>query len=250
MATGNTKTFELKIGKTGLIIVITGMTAFLCAAFLFGIDVGKNIDIYPAKISSLPQKMLALVWRPAKIQVAKTAPEENINLNYHNALMNKKGVPELEPAVEKQPTAAQPTSQEEMQKGKFHIETGVSPVTTKENNAENGAQPTKEESKNKTEMKDKKEIKEKEDALKKIINNYKFMVQVASLKERSKADQVSKKVTALGFKPEIIETEIKGKGTVYRVVVAGFNDKLKAQDTAKKITNKTKENCIVKQIDK
>jgi len=37
MATGNIKNFELKIGKTGVIIVVAGMAVLLCAAFLFGV---------------------------------------------------------------------------------------------------------------------------------------------------------------------------------------------------------------------
>ena len=70
MATGNIKNFELKVGKAGLIIIIVGMAVLLCMAFLFGVDVGKNIDTYPEKIAALPQKTLALIWRPAKISVA------------------------------------------------------------------------------------------------------------------------------------------------------------------------------------
>ena len=68
MATGNIKKFELKLGRAGLIIVIVGFSALLCAFFLLGVTVGKNIDTYPEKIASLPQRVLALVWRPAKIK--------------------------------------------------------------------------------------------------------------------------------------------------------------------------------------
>jgi hypothetical protein len=66
MANGNIKKMELKLGRTGIIILVAGMTALLCSVFMLGIQVGKNIDTYPEKIASIPQKALALVWRKAK----------------------------------------------------------------------------------------------------------------------------------------------------------------------------------------
>ena len=97
MTSGNIKNFELKVGKAGLIIIVVGMAVLLCTAFLFGVDVGKNIDTYPDKIAALPQKALALVWQPAKIRAAQSAPDnkngqnqpqtqENIDLTFYNDL--------------------------------------------------------------------------------------------------------------------------------------------------------------------
>jgi hypothetical protein len=74
------------------------MAVLLCTAFLFGVDVGKNIDTYPDKIAALPQRALALVWRPAKIRclpkahrIIKTGQvklnlRKNIDLTFYNAL--------------------------------------------------------------------------------------------------------------------------------------------------------------------
>jgi len=67
MGPGNIKKFELKLGKTSLFIVVGGMTVLLCLSFVLGVEVGKNIDTYPEKISSMPQQVLALFWRPAKV---------------------------------------------------------------------------------------------------------------------------------------------------------------------------------------
>src|SRR4030043_190322 len=102
MASGNTKNFEFRLKKAGLIVVITGMAALLCFAFLLGVNVGKNIDTYPDKISSFPQKALALIWHKGKIQPAenltddKNPPEqakgEDIDLTFYNTLTSKKGV--------------------------------------------------------------------------------------------------------------------------------------------------------------
>ena len=39
MGSGNIKKFELKLGRTGLIIVVAGMTVLLCLSFILGVGV-------------------------------------------------------------------------------------------------------------------------------------------------------------------------------------------------------------------
>ena len=252
MASSNEKNFELKIGKTGIVIVITGMTALLCASFLFGIDVGKNIDTYPGKITSIPQRALALVWRPAKMQIVQSVPEENINLNYHNALTSKKGLSDMEPPVEKQTSATSVPNLEEAQKGKFNIETNNQPVVTDEKKVEKEATQTIEEIITQEDVKkEKKETKvspiEKDNAKNKTASR--FIVQVAALKEKSKAGEINKKISAMGYHTEIVKAEIKGKGTMFRVIASGFDDQAKAQKIAGVIAQKTGTKCIVKKMD-
>jgi len=251
MATGNERNFELKIGKTGIIIVITGMTALLCASFLFGIDVGKNIDTYPGKITSIPQRALALVWRPAKMQITQGVPEENINLNYHDALTSKKGLSNMEPTMETQPSVT-PVQNEEAQKGKFNIESNNPPVAADEKKVEKQATQTIEEIITKEDVKkEKKETKvsaeEKENAKNK--SGSRFIVQVAALKEKSKAAEINKKISGMGYHTEIVKAEIKGKGTMFRVIASGFDDQAKAQKIAAVIAQKTGTNCIVRKMD-
>jgi cell division protein FtsN len=243
MATGNIKNFELKIGKTGLIIIIAGMSAFLCGAFLFGVDVGKNIDTYPEKIAAFPRRTLALVWRPARISVDQSAPENksgqhqspvesgNIDLTFYDALTTRKGLLKTESVPEKQPVALPPPKEEEAAKGNFNIEAQKTPQTANEKN------------------KAKDEPKTKETSVNTASGKNKFMVQVASLKEKKKANQINKKIASLGFKPEIIKTDIKGKGIMYRVITSGFENKVKAQEAAQKISSKTGTECIVKSAD-
>lgn len=251
MATGNAKNFELKIGKTGLIIIVAGMTAFLCVAFLLGVDVGKNIDVYPEKIASIPQRALALVWRPAKIKMAQNIPEnktgqnqpgvpqgyqaalpnDNIDLTFYDTLTGKKGLPDEELSMEKNQPAVPSPTEEEAQKGKFNIENTNQPVT------ENGKN-------NKKEV-----IKEEKAVSNAVLLKNKFTVQVASLKEKAKAGKINKKISDLGFKSEIIKAEIKGKGTVFRVIASGFGDKVKAEEAAKKISSQTGTKCIVRSSD-
>lgn len=240
MATANIKNFELKIGKTGVMIVVAGMAALLSAAFLFGVDVGKNIDSYPEKIA-LPQRALALVWRPARIRVDQSSPdnkggqnpsppaEENINLTFYNTLTGKKGSVQAEPSPEKQPLFLQSQNEEDL-KGKFNIETQKPPATADEKNKEN-VEPKKEAVANS------------------VSGKSKFLVQVASLKEETKAGKIRKKISDLGFKTEIIKIEIKGKGNMFRVIVSGFATKVQAEEAAQIISTRTKTNCIVKNVD-
>ncbi len=243
MASGNIKNFELKIGKTGLIIMVFGMAAFLCGAFLIGVDVGKNIDTYPEKIAALPERALAMVWRPARISVAQNATDNksgqrqssaeggNIDLTFYDALTTKKGIVKTESVPDKQPLVVQPPKEEDIPKGNFNIEAQKPPQTANEKN------------------KAKEENKIKDSAAETNTGKDKFLVQVASLKEKKKADQINKKVASLGFKSEVIKTDIKGKGTMFRVISSGFESKVKAQDAAKKISSKTKTDCIVKSAD-
>lgn len=242
MATGNIKNFELKIGKTGLIIIVAGMAAFLCTAFLFGVDVGKNIDTYPEKIASLPERALALVWRPAKIRVAQNAAdnksgqpqpsgEENIDLTFYDALTTKKGIQKTEAVPDKQPLVLQQKKEEEAVKGDFNIEAQKAPTAVSEKN------------------KIIQEPKAKEAAADIVSGKNKFVVQVASLKEKKKANQINKKIAPIGFKSEIIKIDIKGKGIMYRVIASGFENKVQAQDAAQKISSKTGTTCIVKSSD-
>ena len=265
MATGNAKNFELKIGKTGLFIVIAVMAALLCAAFLFGIDMGQNIETYPEKITALPQRALALVWRPARIRMAQqnvqqsnspvaqeppaAAEEENIDLNYYKTLTSKKGLAKADAFKENQQVVVTVKNEEEAQKGKFHIEPQNQLVT------QNQTATPKETVKEKKTLQEKETVKQKEvpkmetSAEESNHVKHKFIVQVASLKDKSKAYQINKKIDSLGFKSKIIKTEIKGKGIMYRVVASGLNDKEQAQQAAKKISAKTGSNCIVKRID-
>jgi cell division septation protein DedD len=242
MATGNIKNFELKIGKTGFIIIVAGMSAFLCAAFLFGVDVGKNIDTYPDKIAALPQRVLALVWRPARIGVAQNAPdnkngqhqssaEKNIDLTFYDALTSKKGIANADSVPEKQPPDLQTKNEEEAAKGNLNIE-AQKPLQTANEKSKATQEP-----------------KVKEAAVDVASGKNQFIVQAASLKEKKKANQVSKKISSLGFKSEIIKTEIKGKGIMFRVTASGFKNKVQAQEAAQKISSKTGTNCIVKSID-
>ncbi len=76
-----------------------------------------------------------------------------------------------------------------------------------------------------------------------------FIIQAASLKDKSKANQMSKKINSLGFKSYVVKIDIKGKGTWFRVIVSGFDGRAKAQTAADKISKKIKTKCIIRRVD-
>lgn len=241
MKSGNIKNFELKVGKAGLIIIVAGMAVLLCTAFLFGVDVGKNIDTYPDKIAALPQKALALVWQPAKIRAAQIAPDNkngpsqpqdqgNIDLTFYNDLTSKKGV-QNQHVTEKQQVFSPPQNGENTVTGNFNIEAKKPPVTVNEKTKEKGGP------------------KAKEMAPSVASNKQKFKIQAASLKDKTEANKMNKKIASLGFLSQVIKVEIPGKGIFFRVIVSGFENKVQAQEAALKISKKTGTSCIIKCVD-
>lgn len=270
MASGNTKNFELKLGKTGLIIVVVGMTSLLCGVFLFGIVVGKNIDSYPENIASVPQKLSAFVWRPAKIKVAQKVEENKVvqnqqkaqeepDLTFFNTLTGKKGVAKEQPIPDKKPVVEVPVSQPLLPQPQSNVTAALTDpgMEVKKPLAANAATGDKKEIKRKETkpaatskaVEDEIEAKIKEAEPAKAVKGEKYAIQVASLKEKAKAIELQKKLSASGFNPRIVENNIPGKGKWFRVVVEGFSSKASAQTAADKISKKTGNGGIVKRID-
>ena len=248
MGPGNIKKFELKLGKTGLFIVVGGMTVLLCLSFVLGVGVGKNIDTYPEKISSMPQQVLALFWRPAKISSVQKitdskdtqADKSNMDLTFHNALTNSKmsSIQPLAPAVKKTPAPdqkAKPQAQPD----------GLPPN-------EEAVPPNEEASSLKLPVSEKMPVekKSKNHAVSTVAPPAKalFFIQVASLKEKAKASQIHKTVAALGYPSKVLKMDIPEKGTWYRVLATGFETKVQAQTAADRISKKVKVKCIIRTV--
>ncbi len=232
MSAGNIKNFELKVGRAGIITVVIGMAVLLCAAFLFGVEVGKNIDVYPEKIAAFPQKMLALVWRPAKIKDIqktsenKTQAQEDIDLTFYSALTGKKGSINEDFIPDKQSNFS------ETQVGSYNVEAAIPQSAAGE------------------ESNEKEKPKGKETTTSHVSSNQKFIVQVMSLKEKNTADKIVKKIDALGFTSQVIKIENKKKETLYRVIIPDFENKAQAQKAVRKISQKTGINCIIRSSDR
>jgi cell division protein FtsN len=250
MAPGNIKKMELKLGRTGIIIVIVGMSAFLCSVFLLGVIVGKNIDTYPEKIASLPQKAMAIIWRPDKTKTATDVSEnksgagqtkagESIDLTFYNDLTSKKGEVKDQPLTEKKIVETPPLQTGSLQPKRDEKESISSAVLEpqKQTAAVN----------EKADEKNKRDVKEVEAPV--TVSKQLYIIQAASLKEKTKANQMSKSITSLGYKARVVKTDIKGKGTWFRVIVSGFDERSQAKAAADKISKKLKTKCIVRHVD-
>ncbi len=248
MGSGNIKKFELKLGRNGIIIVILGMAVLLCLTFVLGVEVGKNMDTYPEKISSTPQQILAFFWRPAKVadqqKIAagkEPAPVKgNMDLAFHNTLTDqKKTSSQKPPVVEKKSDSAVVTDQ--------NVKPQPSPIETPKDEVV----PPKKEVAEKQIAVSKKEPVETKSKIKEILDadlstKSSFLIHVASMKDRDKANQIAKTVASMGYPSKVSKADIQGKGVFYRVTTTGFETKAKAQVAADKISKKVKTNCIIR----
>ena len=243
MASGNVKKFELKLGRAGIIIVVTGMAALLCGSFLFGVHMGRDLDTHPEKISSLPGKALALVWKPARAKAVnapaarkETAPAEDpesIDLTFYNTLTGKKG----------QTDQAQTTEEKAPERSYAEI-TAMAPAPPDESKSAEKPKP----SALAADIKPQAPSTPKATAPESVPSEKtEYVVHVASLKDREKALQVHKTVATMGYpSARVIRANVPGKGIWYRIMVPGFPSKEKAQAAADRISPAVKAKCIVK----
>ncbi len=221
MASKNIKNFEIKLKKTGIVVIIAGMTALLCLTFLLGVEVGKSLDAYPEKISSLPKKIFALISQPAKIDpdssLGDTEEKEENDLSIQEKLPQKS------------------SSDEKTTPEKEYIKVASDKID----------EDTKNTSSNKIEISENKEKKTTVN-VKKTQNKY--IIHAASFKEKDKAYMLNKQIAELGLKPIIIPVELKAKGLWYRVIVSGLESKSKAQSVADQIAKKTGSKCTIREV--
>jgi cell division septation protein DedD len=252
MGSDNIKKFELKLGGTGLVIVIIGMAILLCASFILGVGFGRNIDTYPEKISSMPQSILAMFWRPAKVDSQQKITESHegvpekgsMDLAFHNALVDQKT-----PSMQQAPALTKKTDNDAVvvdQSVGSQAPSEVEPV--KEAVSEPKAivieKPSHEKkSEAKEILPSSKEAKEAPAASSKGASS--ILIHVVSMKDRDKANQIAKTVASMGYPAKVSRADIKGKGVFYRVITTGFKTNEQAQAAADKISKKVNTKCII-----
>ncbi len=257
MGSDNIKKFELKLGGTGLLIVIAGMAALLCSAFILGVGFGRNIDTYPEKISSMPQRILAMFWRPAKVdsqqkiaESIEAAPEKgSMDLAFHNALIDQKT-----PSMQQAPAVTKKTENEAIvvdQSAGSQARTAseVEPVKEAVSEpkpviSEKPAHEKKSEAKETPpSSKEVKEVKETPAASSKGASS--ILIHVVSMKDRDKANQIAKTVASMGYPAKVSRADLKEKGVFYRVITTGFKTNEQARAAADRISKKVSTKCII-----
>ncbi|MFH1080972.1 MAG: SPOR domain-containing protein [Pseudomonadota bacterium] len=240
MMTKNTRRFELKLGRIGLILFLLSMSGLLFGVFLLGVTVGKNIDTYPEKIARfLPDRIKTLISRLLQdattpsvamrddLDLKQEKPEPDMGLTFYDRLGKRKAGPKgMAPdgmilqkapvaAVKEKPPSPQATQPTEPKSP------GPAPAVQKE-------PPIKEKS----------------------TPQGKFMVQVVSYQGRSKAEALVKKIAAMGYAVRTEVTELPDKGKWFRVVMGEFSSRPEAQKAVDAVSRKTKGlSCVIRSVD-
>jgi cell division septation protein DedD len=257
MGSDNVKKFELKLSGTGLVIVIVGMTVLLCSSFILGVNFGRNIDTYPEKISSIPQRFLAMFWRSAKVDsqqkmVENSEPVQDkgsMDLAFHSALIDQKtpSIQQATPAEKEKEKEAVVVDRSEGEKVPPEPEPMKEVVL--EPKAAASEKPAQEK---KSEVKETSPFSKQERATPAASAKEKSLVlmHVVSMKDRDKANQIAKTVASMGYPAKVSRADLKEKGVFYRVITTGFHTKEQAQAAADKISKKVNTKCIVLPVGK
>ncbi len=200
-----TDQFELRLGKLGLAAFVIGISCLIFAAFQFGIMIGKDMDAYPEKAA---EGLPAFI----KQKIIKTPIEKNSATAQTEKKTETVGDNKAEMDLTFYDTLAG-------KKQKLDLAPPKAP--------EEKAAPREETTKEPPPAKDK------------------FFVQVVSLKDQSKAEDVRKKLAGMGYTPELDLTEV-GGGKFYRVKLIGFENREEAGKAAADIERKLRLKCMVK----
>lgn len=226
--TKNTRRLEFKLGRTGLILFITGFSVMLFVFFLLGVTVGKNIDTYPEKIARfVPDKIIALFSRlPDFTGPALVAREDQRLERPEPAAAAAESTPDApaKPDAETKDTASELTA--------FNKDLSTDIQTPahqqKQDVLPDPPAPTP--------------TKEKAPA--------RFQVQVVSYREKGKAKALVEKISDLGFSARFEATKIPDKGKWYRVWMGEFQSRREAQIAIDSVSQKIRGlNCVIRPVE-
>jgi cell division septation protein DedD len=220
MMSKNTRRFEFKLGRTGLIFFVLGISGLLFGVFLLGVRVGKDIDTYPEKIARfLPDKIKTLInLAPEAAEpvvaawdtVQQEKQEPGLALTYHERLL--KGKQDNIPPSPPEPVIPKVQTKPEM----------PPPGIDK-------APPASE----------KPAVREE------------FLVQVASYQEKSKAEALAKKISGMGYASRTEVIDLPGKGKWFRVVMGAFPGRPEAQRAVDTVSSKIKGlNSVIRSVER
>ena len=275
MAAKNRRTFELTLGKLGLILFIGGISLLLFSMFLLGILVGQQMEAYPERYSAgmaelIYERLFAsspqgrMVPQPAE-SGAKGEPaggEEGFGLTFYDTLTGKKrGAPKGKtaaavkdrppeisvppPALTGKPAMPEPpaasadgavgNTDPTVPGGEVGDGKKTSPLPEKRVAMGSGAKASA--AVPAGIAADREATPEKG----------RFEIQVAAYQESRKAEKMMEKLSPLGFTARVVMKDLSGKGTWFRVIVGGFENREKAKAAADQIAGKIRGvKCVVR----
>ncbi|MDI6725601.1 MAG: SPOR domain-containing protein [Smithellaceae bacterium] len=223
----NTKQFEFKLGRTGLIFFIIGMSISTFAFFLLGVKVGANLDAYPEKLAAWPASVVASLGL-----FAKSTPA--IKEHHVGPAEGGTGLPvtnqEDRPAAENPGALSRAT--EEAGKAEQGQDVRMAPDLKEQPVAEEVRKAPPEA------MKPAKAptVPARVEPLPppmpprvpaaaaepKAGSSGNYLIQVASFRERDKADKFCAEIVRLGYKPEVEQASQNEADLWFRVVIRNF----------------------------
>ena len=246
------------MGRLGLFLFVLGMSGLLFAVFLFGVDVGKNIDTYPGRIASyIPDRIRDRAgWatggtKPLPAPKEEKKPESagadrDLDLTFYDTLAKKQGDAgrlivepprekriEAEKAAEATPQAVKPKAPAETvaAKPKKPAAAPQAPAMMNQQKSAPAAVPAPAAAPKKETA----PVREK------------FLIQLVAYQQKSKADELAGKLKSLGYAPRVEVTSLPDKGKWFRVIMNGFQTREDAQKAADKISRSIKGlNCVVR----
>jgi len=161
MSSQNSRDFEFKLGKLGLVLFTFGIALLLLCSFLFGVMVGKNIESYPEKIAKgIPQAIK---------ETMVDAPHQAISDMVKENGTKESGEREKEKTKEK--------------KDDFKV-TFFDKLTEKDKKSARDLPGETASSKTKKETR--------------ILSKDRYMIQLASFRDKTKMEALQKKLSAMG----------------------------------------------------
>lgn len=236
----NRRVFELRLGKVGLTLFISGMSLLLFSVFLLGIVIGKQMEAYPERYSSgIPElirdSLMAAVSRQGKNappavnqekQADQTSGGTDFGLTFYDTLGGKKGgaVTGAQAGSSKHRSSEETPSSATVT-GAAKRET-VLPGSGGDAGAKKLTPPAEEAG---------------------PPGRGSFEVQLAAYRERPQAEELTKKFAGSGFTPRVVMKDLPGKGRWFRVIVGGFESRQTAQDAADQMTGKVRGlKCVIR----
>ncbi|MHB8907507.1 MAG: SPOR domain-containing protein [Syntrophales bacterium] len=251
----NRRVFELRLGKVGLILFISGMSLLLFSVFLLGIIVGKQMETYPERYSSgIPElirdSLLAAVSKQGKGAPSVVDPEKqedpvsggaDFGLTFYDTLGGKKGGAVAgATAGSARHKVSEETPSSTAPPGVIKRET-VPPAPggdagAKKLNPSPEGMPVEETGMQKPPAGETG-----------LPGKGSFEVQLAAYRERSQAEQLVKKFAGSGFAPRVVMKDLPGKGRWFRVIAGGFESRQTAQEAAEQMAGKVRGlKCVVR----
>jgi cell division septation protein DedD len=264
MALKNRRLFELRLGKSGLILFIIGMSSLLFCGFLIGVVVGKHMEAYPEQyafgLMGLVRDRLLSAAPEAVKKEGGDAEEETFNLTFYDTLggAKKKGAapgsrggdtsskapdatagqaappaktqsketPAAPPEAAAGQTAPPATAGEEGQKRQ---NTSVAGPAGAAGTGPPPSQPPAPQAKTAPPAAGR------------------FEIQVAAYREERQAQRMVKRFAALGFSPHVVVKDFPEQGRWYRVIVAGFESREEANEASERIVAKFRGiKCVIR----